>query len=50
MEENAGLELSDAQFIDLITFVSQLPTKGFGDVPPEWQEYVNARLKKAGLQ
>ncbi|HEY9899833.1 MAG TPA: hypothetical protein V6D00_11675 [Pantanalinema sp.] len=50
MEENAALDLSDEQFLDLITFVSQLPTKGFGDVPPEWQEYVNARLKKAGIQ
>ncbi|MBO9542180.1 hypothetical protein J7643_16450 [bacterium] len=50
MEEDAGLDLTDAQFLDLITFVSQLPTKGFGDVPPEWQDYVNTKLKKAGIQ
>jgi cytochrome c553 len=46
MEENADLELTDAQFIDLITFVSQLPTKGFGEVPPEWQGYVKNKLKQ----
>lgn len=50
MEEDAGLDLSDEEFLDLITFVSQLPTKGFGDVPPEWQEYANTKLKKAGFQ
>ncbi|MNY82819.1 hypothetical protein D3C86_2251610 [compost metagenome] len=50
MEENAALDLSDEEFMDLITFISQLPTKGFGEVPPEWRDYVDARLKKAGLQ
>lgn len=44
LEEDAELQLTDAQFMDLVTFVSTLPTQGFGDVPPEWQGYVKEKL------
>lgn len=46
LEEDAELQLSDAQFMDLVTFVSTLPTQGFGDVPPEWQAYVKEKVGK----
>lgn len=45
LEEDAELTLSDAQFMDLITFVHSLPTQGFGDVPSEWEGYVKEKLK-----
>jgi len=44
LEEDAELQLTDAQFMDLVTFVSTLPTQGFGDVPAEWQGYVKEKL------
>lgn len=46
LEEDAQLELSDAQLIDLVTFVSTLPTQGFGAVPAEWESYVKEKLGK----
>ncbi len=46
LEEDAELQLNDDQFMDLVTFVSTLPTQGFGDVPPEWQGYVKEKLGK----
>lgn len=35
-----GTTLSEAQLNDLLTFVQQIPSKGFGPVPREWQAYV----------
>ncbi len=46
LEEDAQLELSDAQFIDLVTFVSSLPKDGFGPVPADWSGYVKEKLEK----
>lgn len=46
LEEDAELQLTDAQFMDLVTFVSSLPTQGFGDVPAEWQGYIKEKLGK----
>lgn len=46
LEEDAELTLTDDQFVDLVTFVSTLPTQGFGDVPSEWQGYVKEKLGK----
>lgn len=40
-----GLQLTDAELADLLTFVQQLPTRGFGPVPPEWQGYVKKTLR-----
>ncbi|GEM_PF-2095771 len=44
LDEDARFELSDAQFIDLVTFVSSLSTQGFGSTPPEWAGYVKEKL------
>ncbi len=46
LEEDAELQLSDNQFMDLVTFVSSLPSDGFGDVPAEWQGYVKEKARK----
>lgn len=39
-----GMTLSDAELTDLLTFVQQIPTRGFGPVPKEWQGYVKKKL------
>lgn len=35
-----GMTLTPTELNDLLTFVQQIPSKGFGPVPPEWQAYV----------
>lgn len=40
------MELSERELEDLLTFVQQLPTKGFGPVPREWQAHVTKSLAK----
>lgn len=39
-----GTQLTDAELNDLLTFVQQIPSKGFGPVPSEWQGYVKKTL------
>lgn len=46
LEDDVGLDLSDDDVIDLVSFISTLPYKGFGDVPPDWNEYVRTHLKQ----
>lgn len=40
------LELNDKDTNDLYAFVESLPSKGFGPVPAEWEEYVKNKLAK----
>lgn len=46
LEEDVHLDLTDAQFIDLVTFVSSLPKEGFGSIPAEWNDYVKEKAGK----
>jgi len=39
-----GMALSEAQLNDLLTFVQQIPSQGFGPVPREWQAHVKKTL------
>lgn len=39
-----GMQLSEAEVTDLLTFVQRLPTQGFGPVPPDWKGYVDKAL------
>ncbi|HEY9857683.1 MAG TPA: hypothetical protein V6D05_18195 [Stenomitos sp.] len=46
LDDDVGLDLSDDDVLDLVSFISTLPNKGFGDVPPEWSDYVRTKVKQ----
>jgi cytochrome c553 len=39
------MSLSSKELADLVKFTSQLPTTGFGSVPPEWKSYVESKAR-----
>ncbi|HEY9897586.1 MAG TPA: hypothetical protein V6D00_00265 [Pantanalinema sp.] len=39
------MTLNEKELSDLLAFVSELPTTGFGSVPAEWKGYVQSKVR-----